>query len=243
MIESTKPTSPSEEGIDVVKADAVDAEFPASLTSPSSLPDAGKSAEAPESGAENIKEPSEVSDLEDFVEERMRRSTELLALFSQEQEWLDQAADIMAARRVLAKEEAAAISLLEEEDAHHQEELDQLEAYVHQMSEHCESGGSSFKPDVSKCHALEEKMRRNNSMPSIATKARQTLTKSGSMPLQLPRELTSEASPKSTPRPKVRARVVSHTGSTPTTPSRARPQGPKDSTVTTSVTFTECPQL
>eukprot|EP00439_Symbiodinium_sp_Y106_P059802 s708_g8.t1 len=132
--------------------------------------------------------------LEDFVEERVRRTSELLELFSQEQKWLDHAADVMAARRMRAKEEADAIEALEQEDATHQEELSQLEAYVRQMSEHCESGGTSSKPDVSKCQALEERIRRNNSLPNIpsvsepvaqrpGTSKSQTLVKSGSTPI------------------------------------------------------------
>ncbi|OLP94841.1 hypothetical protein AK812_SmicGene23110 [Symbiodinium microadriaticum] len=136
-------------------------------------------------------------ELEDFVEERVRRTSELLELFSQEQKWLDHAADVMAARRMRAKEEADAIEALEQEDATHQEELSQLEAYVRQMSEHCESGGTSSKPDVSKCQALEERIRRNNSLPNIPSGGTQwdikswisdvlkvkTLVKSGSTPI------------------------------------------------------------
>ncbi|CAJ1365784.1 unnamed protein product [Effrenium voratum] len=133
----------------------------------------------------------EPSDLENLVEDRMRRTSELLELFSQEQEWLDHAADVMAARRLLAKEEAAAIDALEEEDAHHQEELEQLEEYVRQMSNHCESGGTSSKPDVSQCHALEEKIQRNNSVPSMLRRAE--VSKSGllNFPLRRSRTQTS----------------------------------------------------
>eukprot|EP00434_Breviolum_minutum_P035162 symbB.v1.2.031124.t1/scaffold3576.1/size53854/2 len=97
------------------------------------------------------------------------------------------------------------------------------------MSEHCQSGGSSSKPDMSQFQALEAKMKRNNSMPSIATRARQTLSKSGSMPLAPVLSVKNESKPSmpAAPTGPLRRGIKAATNSgASSTPSRRRPSLP-----------------
>jgi len=102
----------------------------------------------------------EHSDLEEWVEEQTARSSQLLELFQQEQTWMDQAADKLAERRMLNKQEAESIDLLEREDAEHQESLTDLEAWVGKLSEHYASGESLPLAEDDELQALRQKFNR-----------------------------------------------------------------------------------
>jgi len=115
----------------------------------------------------------EVSDLEAYVDERMARTSELMALFSREQKYLDQAADELAGRRLLAKQEADSIDALEAEDAEHNEELVQLETWVDKLFEHYESGATSQFLDAPENAAFEAKLLRSESLPIAGTPGKQ----------------------------------------------------------------------
>eukprot|EP00930_Biecheleria_cincta_P021372 TRINITY_DN15866_c0_g1_i1.p1 TRINITY_DN15866_c0_g1~~TRINITY_DN15866_c0_g1_i1.p1 ORF type:complete len:1026 (-),score=182.55 TRINITY_DN15866_c0_g1_i1:114-2735(-) len=77
------------------------------------------------------------SDLEDWVESQMQRSSELLALFKEEMHFMEKVADELAERRNLAECEATCIDALEEEEATQQKGLCMLESMVSTLSARC----------------------------------------------------------------------------------------------------------
>lgn len=77
------------------------------------------------------------SNLEDWVDGQMQRSSDLLALFKQEMHFMEKVADELADRRNLAECEATCIDALEEEEAEQQKGLCMLESMVSSLSARC----------------------------------------------------------------------------------------------------------
>lgn len=135
---------------------------------------------------------NDVSDLEAYVDDRMARTSELLLLFSKEQTYLDQAADELAGRRLLAKQEADAIDALEAQDAEHSNELVELETWVDKLSEHYESGAASEFLDSPENKAFKAKLFRSDSSPVVGMSRMQQQLRA---PVRLKRDSSLPASP------------------------------------------------